>query len=295
MTARFRKLPWLDRSGRFSPFKTIVFAALFLPGLAAAVNLADGAYMAEPSKQVIHAMGLWTFRLILLALLITPVMQIFKMPRLLIVRRTIGVAAFVYGSLHLSAYVVQQHFDLSKVASEIYLRFYLAIGLCALLILLALAVTSTDAMIRKIGSRNWTRLHRLVYAAAILAVIHYVIQAKLDVTEPTIFGGILIWLMLYRAVLWTAGQKRAAQPLALAALAIASAALTMAGEAAIFSLFTHIDGGRVFAVNFTLYAGLRPGWYVLIFGLIVAIAAFARARLINPGARAGTFRARRTA
>ena len=82
MTAYFRKLPWLDRSGRFSPLKASVFAALFLPGLAAAVNLADGAFMAEPSKQVIHAMGLWTFRLILLALLITPAMQIFKLPRL---------------------------------------------------------------------------------------------------------------------------------------------------------------------------------------------------------------------
>ena len=280
-----RKLPWLDRAGRFSPLKAAVFAGLFLPGLAAAVDLADGTFGAEPSKQVIHAFGLWTFRLILLALLITPAMQIFKFPKLLIVRRMIGVGAFVYGALHLSAYVVQQHFDLAKVASEIYLRFYLAIGLSALLILLALAVTSTDAMIRRMGSRNWNWLHRLVYAAAILALIHYVIQSKLDVTEPTIFGGILIWLMLYRAVLWTAGVKRAAQPLTLFALAIASCALTMTGEAAIYSLFTPIDGGRVFDANFSLIAGLRPGWYALLFGLAIAIAARARA-YVSPIRRA---------
>ena len=280
MTALSRKLPWLDRAGRFSPLKASVFAALFLPGLAAAVNLADGTFGAEPSKQVIHAFGLWTFRLILLALLITPAMQIFKFPRLLIVRRMIGVAAFVYGALHLCAYIVQQHFDLTKVASEIYLRFYLAIGLSALLILLALAVTSTDAMIRRMGSRNWNLLHRLVYAAAILALIHYVIQAKLDVTEPTIFGGILIWLMLYRVVLWTAGARRAVQPLTLFVLAIASAALTMIGEAGIYSLFTPIDGARVFDANFTLIAGLRPGWYALAFGLALAIVAVVRGYLI---------------
>ncbi|HUJ02097.1 MAG TPA: protein-methionine-sulfoxide reductase heme-binding subunit MsrQ [Rhizomicrobium sp.] len=276
MAALSRKLPWLDRSGRISPLKAAVFAALFLPGLAAAVNLADGAYGGEPAKQVIHALGLWTFRLILLALLVTPAMQIFKLPRLLIVRRMIGVAAFAYGASHLSAYVVQQHFDFAKVGSEIYLRFYLAIGLTALLILLALALTSTDAMIRTLGSRNWKWLHRLVYAAAILALIHYVIQSKLDVTEPTIFGGILIWLMLYRGVLWTAGAKRATAPLVLACLAIAAGALTMIGEAAIYSLFTPIDGARVFDANFSLIAGLRPGWYALLFGLATAAAAVLR-------------------
>lgn len=275
-----RKLPWLDRSGRLSALKAVVFAGLFLPGLVAAVNLADGTFGAEPSKQVIHALGLWTFRLILIALLITPAMQIFKIPRLLIVRRMIGVAAFVYGALHLGAYIVQQHFNFAKVGSEIYLRFYLAIGLAALLILLALAVTSTDAMIRRMGSRNWNWLHRLVYAAAILALIHYVIQSKLDVTEPTIFGGILTWLMLYRIVLWRAGPKRAAQPLTLAFLALASAVLAMLGEAAIFTLFTPIDGRQVFEANFSLFAGLRPGWYALIFGLAIALAAVIRRVLV---------------
>lgn len=280
MTASFRKFPWLDRSGRFSPLKTAVFLSLFLPGIAAAINLADGAFGAEPSKLVIHAMGLWTIRLILIALAITPAMQIFKLPRLLIVRRMVGVAAFTYALLHFSAYIVQQHFDLAKVTSEIWLRFYLTIGFVTLLILLALAVTSTDAMIRRMGSRRWTLLHRLIYAAGALAFIHYIIQVKLDVTEPTIFAGIFIWLMLYRAVLWTLGQKRAARPLTLLALAFVAGVLTMAGEAGGYTLFTHIDGARVFDANFTLAAGLRPGWYALIFGLIIACAAFIRAQFL---------------
>lgn len=278
MTVTFRKMPWLDRSGRFSLLKTVTFAALFLPGIVAAVNLADGAFGAEPSKLVIHALGLWAIRLVLIALAITPAMQIFKWPRLLIVRRMIGVAAFTYALLHFCAYIVQQHFDLSKVASEIYLRFYLAIGLVTLLILLSLAITSTDAMIRRMGSRRWTLLHRLIYAAGALAFIHYIIQVKLDVTEPTIFGGIFIWLMLYRVALWTFGQKRAVQPLVLVGVAIVAAALTMAGEAATYSLFTPIDGSLVFNANFSLATGLRPGWYALIFGLIVAGAALARAQ-----------------
>jgi methionine sulfoxide reductase heme-binding subunit len=278
MTAIIRKVQWLDRAGRFSLLKTATFAALFVPGLAAAVDLADGAFGAEPSKQVIHAMGLWTIRLILLALAVTPAMQIFKFPRLLIVRRMIGVAAFTYAALHFSAYIVQQHFNLAKVASEIYLRFYLAIGFATLLILLALAVTSTDAMIRRMGSRRWTLLHKAIYLGGVLAFVHYIVQVKLDVTEPTIFGGIFIWLMLYRVALWTLGQKRAVQPLTLLALAFAAGVLTMAGEAGGYSLFTHIDGSRVFAANFSLAAGLRPGWYALIFGLIVAGAAFARAQ-----------------
>lgn len=295
MTALSRKLPWFDRSGRFSPLKTIVFAALFLPGIAALINLANGAYGAEPAKEVIHAMGLWTFRLILIALLVTPAMQIFKLPRLLIVRRMIGVAAFVYGALHFSAYVVQQHFDFAKVGSEIYLRFYLAIGLMVLLILFALAATSTDAMIRRMGSRNWARLHKFIYAGTILALIHYIIQVKLDVTEPTIFGGFLVWLMLYRVTLWTLGQKRAVQPAMLFAIAILSGALTMAGEAAIFSLFTPLDGARVFDANFSLIAGLRPGWYALIFGLVIALAAFAKTRLKHPVIRGNKFPARTAA
>ena len=288
MTAIARKMPWLDRSGRLSPLKTVVFAALFLPGIAAAVSLADGAYGAEPSKQVIHAMGLWTIRLILVALAITPAMQIFKLPRLLIARRMIGVAAFTYALLHFIAYIVQQHFDLAKVASEIWLRFYLAIGFVTLLILLALALTSTDAMIRRMGSRRWALLHKLIYAGGVLAFMHYIIQVKLDVTEPTIFAGLFIWLMLYRGVLWTAGHKRAVQPLTLLALAFAACALTMAGEAGGYTLFTHIDGARVFDANFTFAAGLRPGWYALIFGLIVAGAAFARTQFVPASRRAKT-------
>ncbi|MDE2350370.1 MAG: ferric reductase-like transmembrane domain-containing protein, partial [Alphaproteobacteria bacterium] len=143
--------PWCDRSGRFSPLKAATFAGLLLPALAAAIDLLDGSFAAEPAKQTIHALGLWTIRLILLALAVTPAMQIFRLPKLILVRRMIGVAAFAYGTAHLCAYVAQQNFDLAHVAHEIGARFYLALGLGALLMLAALAATSTDAMIRRMG------------------------------------------------------------------------------------------------------------------------------------------------
>ena len=276
MTKLPRIAPVYDRAGRFSTLKAVTFGALFLPAIVAAADLANGTFAAEPAKQVIHALGLWTFRLILIALAVTPAMQIFRLPRLAAVRRMIGVAACAYALAHVGAYVVQQQFDLAKVASEIAARFYLAIGLVTLLILAALAVTSTDAMIRRMGARRWTLLHRAVYAAGALALVHYFIQSKLVVTEPTVFAGLFLWLMFYRVAMWTAGQRFAVRPLVLAGLGIASATLTMIGEAAGYALFTPVDGMKVLAANFTLAAGLRPGWVVLIFAAVVAGTAFVR-------------------
>ena len=271
-------LPWRDRNGRFSALKAVTFAGLWLPALVAAIDLLDGRFAAEPAKQTIHALGLWTIRLILLALAVTPALQIFRLPKLIQVRRMIGVAAFAYGVAHLCAYVVQQNFDLAHVAHEIYARFYLALGLATLLTLAVLAATSTDAMIRKLGARRWTLLHRAVYGAAILGLVHYFIQSKLVVMEPTVFAGLFLWLMLYRGVLWTAGARTAARPQTLALIGLAAVALTMIGEAAGYSLFTPVDGMQVFAANFTFIAGLRPGWYVLLFGAGVTAAAVIRMR-----------------
>ena len=112
----------------------------------------------------------------------------------------VGVAAFAYASAHLTLYVVDQHFDLAHVATEIALRFYLTIGFVAWLGLAALAATSTDAMIRRLGPK-WRTLHSLVYGIAALALLHFMIQAKADVTEPVIMTGLFLVLMLFRVSL----------------------------------------------------------------------------------------------
>ena len=133
--------PWNDYGGRFSPLKLAVFVALFVPAGWVGAAYCFDQLGARPLNEAIHEIGLWTIRLIFLALAVTPLRQILHLPRLIIVRRMIGVGAFAYAVIHLSLYAADQAFDLEKVASEIVLRVYLTIGFAALLGLAALAAT----------------------------------------------------------------------------------------------------------------------------------------------------------
>lgn len=269
--------PWLDHSGRLSPLKLLVFVSLFLPGAWTSVGLALGYLGAEPLKEAIHQLGLWTFRFLLIALAITPARQILHWPRLVLVRRMVGVAAFVYALAHLSLYAADQAFDLAKVASEIIFRFYLTIGFAALLGLTALAATSTDGAMRRLGGRRWQRLHRLVYPIGLLGLIHDFIQSKLEVYEPTVMAGLFLWLMAYRIV--AAARRDRHVPLwAVPSLGVLAAVLTTAGETAYFWLRSGADPVRVLAVNFSLDTGLRPG--PVVFGVGMAITAIAALRLL---------------
>ena len=205
--------PWNDYSGRLSPLKLVVFVALFVPAGWVAFAYGFGLLGARPLNEAIHQIGLWTIRLIFLALAVTPLRQILQWPRLILVRRMIGVAAFAYVLIHFSLYTASEAFDLAKVASEIVLRFYLTIGFAALLGLAALAATSTDGMVRRLGGKRWQLLHRLVYAIGVLAVIHYCFQSKLDRWEPTIMAGLLVVAARLSAVavaLWRARASGAA-------------------------------------------------------------------------------------
>jgi methionine sulfoxide reductase heme-binding subunit len=256
-------LPWLDRKGRLSPLKLVVFVALFVPGLWTAVDFALGNLGARPLTEVIHAVGLWMIRFLFLSLLITPARELLRWPRLILVRRMVGVAAFAYGLAHIGGYVADQMFDLAKVATEIALRIYLTIGFVALLMLAALAATSTDGMIRRLGSERWRRLHRLSYVIGILGLIHFFIQSKLDVTEPTIMAGFFVWLMGYRAIapVW---RGRAMPVWTTGALAVAAGLVTALGEAAYFWAVNGVDPTRVLAANLVFGLGLRPAWIVFL-------------------------------
>ena len=192
-------VPWRDRRGRFLPFKAAVLASLFVPGVLYAMWLATGELGGRPVMETIHGTGLWAIRLLLISLAITPFARALDWPGLLLVRRNVGVAAACYAVAHLSLYVVDQNFKLLTVVSEIALRFYLTIGFVALLVLLALAVTSTDAWVKKLG-RNWKRLHRLAYPLGVVALLHFYIQSKLNVSEPVFVSGLFIWLMAWRSV-----------------------------------------------------------------------------------------------
>jgi len=193
------------------------------------------------------------------------------------VRRILGVGAFCYIAAHLTLYTADQKFDLGKVAYEITHRWYLIIGGTAWLGLAALALTSTDGMVLRLGGMRWRRLHKIVYAIALLALIHYFQQTKADVTVPTFAAGLFLWLMAYRLVAWRqAGGELST--LALLAMTVAVSLVTFAGEAIGIGLAFHVSPMRVLNTVFDFDAGIRPGWEVLGAGLIVVALDFVRAR-----------------
>ena len=246
--------------------------AVVAPGVVLLVDIANRALGARPFDEVIHRTGNITVWVVVAALAITPLRRIARWPAISLVRRRVGVAAFVYAVVHLGAYVADQSVDLAKVASEIVLRFYLTIGFVALAGLAALAATSTDRMTRRLGGRRWQRLHRLVYPIGVLAIIHFFLQSKIDTTEPTLAAGFFVWLMAYRL----AARRRDPGPAALVALALGAWAATLAGEAAGIAIGFGAPFLDVLAAAFDPDLGIRPAWWVLAAGLAIAFLGTAR-------------------
>jgi len=279
------KAPWNERNGRFSALKAIVFAGLFAPAAWLAYELATGMLFPKPVTELIHRTGDWTVRFLLLSLLVTPLRRVARWPKLIAIRRMVGVAAFAYALAHLSLYCVDQSYDLPHVASEIAKRFYLTIGFVALVGLATLAATSTDAMIRRLGAANWNRLHKLVYLVAPLALLHFFLQSKADVTEAAAMAGLFFLLMLAR--LFTRfGWPQWAGALGSALLAPPATALAEAGW---YALVRHIPFARVWAANFGLALAPRPSWWVAAAGLalvVVTLARLERARTPSTALRA---------
>jgi len=260
--------PWRDRHGRLVPIKAAVLPALLLPGAVLAFWWASGVLGARPVHELILGFGLWTVRLVVLSLAVTPARAVFDWPKLLLVRRMVGVAALGYGLTHLSLYVVDQNFHLGMVVSEIVRRFYLTIGFVTLCGLSVLGATSTDAAVRRLGAR-WKRLHRSLYVLAALALLHYFIQSKANVSEAVMFAGFYVWLMAWRAV--PAGWQR--RMATLVALSVIAAVATAWIEFAWYALATGINPWRVLAASETLRFGLRPAHWVLAVGLGVTLLA----------------------
>jgi len=146
-------------------------------------------------------------------LAITPLARLLRQPKLIRLRRPIGLAAFVYVALHLTNYVVLDHyFDWATIWKDILKRPYITFGMLGFLLLVPLAATSFNAAIRKIGPRTWRALHRLVYAVGALGVLHYLLLVKADRGPPLVYGAILVALLLYRVTAWARARPRPATP-----------------------------------------------------------------------------------
>jgi methionine sulfoxide reductase heme-binding subunit len=271
---------WRDRRGRLSPLRIATLVILLLP-LAKALFEADAiAHGARPLNDLIHRAGFWALAFLGLTLVVTPFRRIFRYGNLIDIRRMLGVGTFCYIAAHLSLFFADQSYDLGKAVHEITHRVYLIIGATAWLGLAALAATSTDGMVRRLGALRWRRLHQIIYGIALLALIHYFQQTKADVTVPTFAAGLFFWLIAYRVLAWWQGAG-ALSTLSLVAMTVVVSLLTFAGEAIGIAIAFHVSPMRVLSVAFDFSAGIRPGWEVLAAGLAAAALDFVRARWNN--------------
>ncbi len=252
-------IPWRDRRGRFCPVRIPALLVLAAPALFFAWSIATEGFGPEPLKETTQFTGLWALRFLLLSLAVTPAGRILGWQRLFQIRRILGLGALVWVGVHATMYVVDQDWKLGRVITEIAMRFYLTIGFVAVVGLLVLAFTSTDQWVREMGQR-WKQLHRLVFPVIALAVLHAVIQAKSNVSEPLVMLGLLLWLMGWRLL----RTELAVRLWVLLALTAAAAAATAGVEYLWYANFTKLPAARIFAANFDWYVAPRPALEVAV-------------------------------
>ena len=159
----------------------------------------DDALGANPIEAITHHTGEWALRILLLTLAVSPIRRIFRFNSLIHFRRMLGLTCFLYVVAHFCIYIVlDQWFDFLAIIEDIKERPYITVGFLAFLLMVPLAVTSTDAMQRRLQS-TWVKLHKLIYVIAVLAILHFWWLVKADLLEPMIYAAILIILLAYRA------------------------------------------------------------------------------------------------
>lgn len=192
-TARAAEMPpWLRRGA-----KPIVWLLVLLPLALLVRDALGGGLGAEPFEAVTHRTGFWGLVLLLASLAVTPLRRLTGWNALASLRRPVGLFAFFYLTLHFAVYLTDQGFEWRYIAEDVVQHPYVSVGFAAYLMLVPLALTSTRAAIRRLG-RRWQQLHRLVYAAAVLGVVHFLWLVKADAREPLIFAAVLAVLLLAR-------------------------------------------------------------------------------------------------
>jgi methionine sulfoxide reductase heme-binding subunit len=184
-------------------YKPLLFATAIAPAVLlglAAFGVGPRHLGADPVREILHSCGITALNLLLLTLAVTPLRQLTGNAQLLRLRRMLGLFAFFYAALHFVVYAwLDQDLQLRAIGADILKRPYITIGMAALLLLVPLAVTSTQGMMRRLRSR-WQRLHRLIYPIAMLGVWHFWWQVKKDIRQPLLYAGILALLLGWRVV-----------------------------------------------------------------------------------------------
>ncbi|MGH8671911.1 MAG: sulfite oxidase heme-binding subunit YedZ [Burkholderiales bacterium] len=181
-----------------------VRGVVFIAGLVPLLRLAYSAYAdrlgANPIEAITHSTGTWTLAFLLITLAVTPLRRILDIHWLIKLRRMLGLYAFFYGCLHFTTYFwLDQFFDWEGIVKDVIKRPFITVGFLSFVLMIPLALTSTQAMVRQLG-RYWQKLHWLIYAVATGGVLHFLWLVKKDITEPAIYGLVLIVLLGYRAL-----------------------------------------------------------------------------------------------
>jgi sulfoxide reductase heme-binding subunit YedZ len=198
-----------------------VKAIVWIKALLWMACLAPGAYLfylfrteglgTNPIETITHETGDWTLRLLLVTLSISPLRKITGWASLIKVRRLLGLFAFFYGTLHLFTYLwLDQFFDWGEIVKDIGKRPFIFAGMAAFVLMAPLAATSSAWAIRKMGGKNWQRLHRLIYLSGVAGVVHYWWLVKSDISEPLQYAIWLGGLLAIRVVLWARERQRPA-------------------------------------------------------------------------------------
>ena len=180
--------------------KPVIFFMALIPFIWLLLKVFQNDLGPDPAQALSIETGEWALRFLLLTLAITPFRQIFRVAEIARLRRMIGLFAFFYASIHfLSWMAFILGFRWLAIAEELVERPYITVGFLAYVILFLLGVTSTNSMVRRLG-KNWKRLHKFVYAASILAIVHLLWILRTDVTEAVIYGVLLVILLGYRII-----------------------------------------------------------------------------------------------
>ena len=197
---------------RLAQIKVALFLLCLLPLAHLTWGIAAGQLGANPIEAVTRGLGDWALRLLLLTLAVTPLRRWLGWSWLLRLRRMLGLYAFFYALLHLLTYLwFDQFFDWEAILKDILKRPFITVGFVCFVLLIPLAVTSTDAMMRRLG-RNWTRLHKTVYVIGVLAVLHFWWMVKADVRDPVFYAAVLAVLLGYRVLIKFRPQSAVRNP-----------------------------------------------------------------------------------
>ena len=183
----------------FNRSKPVLFILILFPSLLWAYQFVNGNLGVNPIEKIMDELGLMALRLIIITLMITTLSNIKPLKSIVVLRRMIGLFAFYYVCLHFSTYIVLDHFlDMQFIIQDIIKRPFITFGFISFLFLIPLASTSTNNMIKRLGFKLWKKIHYLIYPVAILASMHFYVLVRADKTEPVIYMGIIILLLLYR-------------------------------------------------------------------------------------------------